>query len=109
MATLIATPLVREPLVRKERRRAERKEVSGSLTILWGTHADEERVSQANLVDVSARGVKFRINERIPSGSWLMFNHHPVGISGRGIVRYCRMVKRSFLIGVEFSSGTGWA
>jgi hypothetical protein len=93
---------------RKDRRRAQRDEITGALTVLWGTNSQEERVTQANLIDVSARGAKFRINERIPSGSWLMFNHHPVGISGRGTVRYCRMVKCSYLIGVEFSGGTGW-
>lgn len=96
------------PRARKERRRAQRDEMSGSLTVLWGTNSQEEKVSQASLVDVSARGAKFRVIERIAPGSWLMFNHHAVGICGRGTVRYCRMVKCSYLIGVEFSGGTGW-
>ena len=64
--------------------------------------------SQASLVDVSAFGAKFRLTARIPAGSWLMFNHHKAGISGRGTVRYCRMVKSSYEIGVHFSGGTGW-
>jgi PilZ domain len=111
--TAVHTEIDRESLIPiraqgKDRRRARRDEISGALTVLWGSNSQEERITQANLIDVSARGAKFRINERIPSGSWLMFNHHPVGISGRGTVRYCRMVKCSYLIGVEFSGGTGW-
>src|SRR5208282_4222317 len=93
---------------KKERRRAKRDPLSGSLAVLWGLNPGEERVSQASLIDVSARGAKFRVAERVPPGAWLMFNYHQVGISGRGTVRYCRMVRSSYLIGVEFSGGTGW-
>ncbi len=93
---------------KKEKRKSDRHPLSGSLTILWGTNSHEERVSRANLIDISARGAKFRLAERIPSGSWLMFNHHQVGVSGRGTVRHCQMVKSAYHIGVEFSGGTGW-
>ena len=37
-----------------------------------------------------------------------MFNHHKLGVSGRGTVRYCRSAKGQYEIGVEFSNGTGW-
>jgi hypothetical protein len=45
---------------------------------------------------------------RVPPGAWLMFNHHRMGIGGRGTVRHCRLIKGMYQIGVEVSSGTGW-
>jgi len=29
-------------------------------------------------------------------------------VSGRGVVRYCNPSKGKFLIGLEFTNGTGW-
>jgi hypothetical protein len=93
---------------RKERRRSPRTLITGSITILWGRNPQEENVMQAMLMDISAFGARFRLGTRIPPGSWLMFNHHKIGISGRGTVRHCRMVKAGYEVGVEFSGGTGW-
>ena len=80
----------------------ERTPLAGSLTILWGRHPQEENVMQATLLDVSAFGARFRLGTRVPPGSWLMFNHHKIGISGRGTVRHCRMVKSGYEVGVGF-------
>ena len=93
---------------KKEKRKNVRDPLSASLTILWGDSSGKENVSRATLVDISARGARFRVGERIPPGSWLMFNHHQAGASGRGTVRYCQMVKSAYNVGVEFSGGTGW-
>jgi c-di-GMP-related signal transduction protein len=93
---------------RKERRRINRDPITGSVAIIYGTQPHEERLAQANLVDVSPFGARFRIMARVPPGSWVMFNHHKVGISGRGTVRHCRLVKGMYEIGVEFPGGTGW-
>ena len=97
-----------ERTIRKERRRAKRHAVTGSLAVLWGVNSQDEQIAQANLVNVSSFGVKFRLSTRIPPGSWLMFNHPKAGISGRGTVRYCLLVKSAYEIGVEFPGGTGW-
>jgi c-di-GMP-related signal transduction protein len=94
---------------RKERRGGKRDPISGSLTVMWGGSSHEENVAPANLVEVSAFGAKFRLPVRIPPGSWLSFNHHKIGISGRGTVRHCRLIKGMYEIGVEFAAGTGWA
>jgi hypothetical protein len=99
---------LRSKILKKEKRKIKRDSISGSLTILWGASAQEERVSRATLMDISARGAQFCLSERIPTGAWLMFNHHQIGISGRGTVRYCQLVKSSYRVGVEFSGGTGW-
>ena len=93
---------------KKEKRKGRRDPISGPLTILWGTNPLEEQISRASVIDLSDHGAKFRVTERIPSGSWLMFNYHQLGVSGRGTVRYCQMVKGGYNIGVEFSGGTGW-
>jgi len=93
---------------KKDKRKGRRDPISGSITILWGTNSQEERISRASVIDLSDRGAKFRVAERIPAGSWLMFNYHQLGVSGRGTVRYCQMVKSAYNIGVEFSGGTGW-
>jgi hypothetical protein len=106
--SVIASQSSAHPIRTREKRRTKRDEISGSLAILWGTNSQEERISRATLVDVSAHGARFKLSERIPPGSWLMFNHHQVGISGRGTVRYCQLVKSYYQIGVEFSCGTGW-
>lgn len=93
---------------RKERRRNKRDPITGSIAVVWGSHPQEECLAQATLMDVSPHGARFRLQARVPPGSWLMFNHHKIGISGRGTVRHCRLVKGMYEIGVEFSSGTGW-
>jgi hypothetical protein len=93
---------------RKERRRVKRDPITGSVAVIWGNQPHEENLAQANLVDVSPCGVRFRLAARVPPGAWLMFNHHKVGISGRGMVRHCRLIKGMYEIGVEFPGGTGW-
>jgi EAL and modified HD-GYP domain-containing signal transduction protein len=104
-----AAPAKAESVVpKRERRRHRRDTIGGAIAVLWGTSSQEERVTQAHLSDVSAFGAKFMMAARIPPGSWLMFNHHKAGISGRGTVRYCRMIKSSYEVGVEFAGGTGW-
>jgi len=93
---------------RKERRRVKRDPITGSVAVIWGNQPHEENLAQANLVDVSPVGARFRIGARVPPGAWLMFNHHKVGISGRGMVRHCRLIKGMYEVGVEFPGGTGW-
>lgn len=93
---------------KKERRRSHRDALTGSLTIIWGDQSQQECLAQANLVDVSDFGAQFRLPVRVPPGAWLMFNHHRMGIGGRGTVRHCRLIKGMYQIGVEVSSGTGW-
>jgi hypothetical protein len=108
LGTTTETTSIPENTRKREKRKAKRDSISGSLTILWGPNSQEERISRATLIDLSDRGAKFRVGERIPAGSWLMFNYHQLGASGRGTVRYCQMVKSSYNVGVEFSGGTGW-
>jgi EAL and modified HD-GYP domain-containing signal transduction protein len=101
-------PAPTKAALRKERRRHKRDPIAASLTVLWGRNPQEEKVTQATILDISAFGARFRLSSQVPPGSWLMFNHHKIGISGRGTVRHCRLVKSVYEIGVEFTGGTGW-
>jgi hypothetical protein len=92
----------------KDRRRHRRDALSASLTTLWGESAGQEDLVQAKLLDISPQGARFRVQVRIPAGSWFMFNYQKENIHGRGTVRHCRLVKGMFEVGVEFPNGTGW-
>jgi hypothetical protein len=48
------------------------------------------------------------MDDRVPERSFLTCNDRKLGISGRGVVRYCNFVKGKYEVGVEFSGGTGW-
>ncbi len=99
-----------KPVVRSKerRRRGKRDPITAPLVIIWGRNTQEEFLAQANLVDISAHGARFRSAAPVPVGAWLVFNHHKVGVNGRGRVRYSRLTKGMFDIGVDFASGTGW-
>ena len=94
--------------LKKERRRDRRDAFSASLTALWGNSPNQEQLGRVNLVDISAHGAKFRVQTRIPPGAWLMFNDTKNQIGGRGTVRYCRLARGVYEVGVEFPNGTGW-
>jgi c-di-GMP-related signal transduction protein len=91
-----------------ERRRSRRNPIAAPVPITWGGQAKQEHFAQADLVDVSAFGARLRLSTQIPPGAWLAFYHRKTGIGGRGKVRYCRLVKGKYEIGVEMPDGTGW-
>ena len=76
--------------------------------MLWQDASGRERVTSAQLVDISVGGLKVRVDEAVPVRSYIICNDHKLGISGRGAVRYCNYLKGKYEIGVEFSGGTGW-
>lgn len=96
------------PSPRRERRRHERSLVNATVTVLWGATPNEENLVRAKLVEVSARGAKFRLAARLPRGAWLMFNHKDLDVGGRGTVRHCRLAEGEYEVGVEIANGTGW-
>src|SRR5512133_3485594 len=93
---------------RSEARRHPRFPIEGALHVLFQDSSGRERVCNAKIVDVSVSGVRLRMDDRIPERSFLTCNDRKLGISGRGVVRYCIFVKGKYEVGVEFSSGTGW-
>jgi c-di-GMP-related signal transduction protein len=91
-----------------EARKKVRHAVGGALRILWEDAAGNERMSNARLRNVSANGIQLEVNEKIPVRSYVSCNDVKLGIAGRGAVRYCNYAKGKYVIGIEFSGGTGW-
>ncbi|MFZ3343056.1 MAG: HDOD domain-containing protein [Terriglobales bacterium] len=92
----------------KEARKRVRHAASGSLRILWEDSEGKERVMNARLVNVSTHGLQLQVSEKIPARTSVSCNDAKRGISGRGSVRYCNYSKGSYVVGVEFSAGTGF-
>jgi hypothetical protein len=91
-----------------EARRNVRHAASGALRILWEDPAGRDRVSNARLKNISANGLQLEVNEQLPVRTYVTCNDAKLGIAGRGMVRYCNHFKGKYLIGIEFSGGTGW-
>jgi len=107
-STLWAQQALHATSRKKDSRRKVRHAVQGTIRILWEDAPGHERISIAQLVNVSVAGLQLCVAERIPSSTYVICNDHKLGISGRGSVRYCNFHKGKYFIGVEFSGGTGW-
>jgi hypothetical protein len=62
----------------------------------------------AELVDISARGMKIRVDIQMAPRTFVSVNDRDIGIMGRGSVRSCQFEKGKYAVGLEFSGGTGW-
>ncbi len=89
-------------------RKKVRHLASGALRILWQDPNGRERISNAQLKNVSVSGLQLQVTEQIPLRTYVTCNEPKLGIGGRGMVRYCNHSKGKYLIGLEFSGGTGW-
>lgn len=96
----------RSNLVRKtERRRHARFPVHSNIRILWEDNQGRERVSDAEILDISVSGIKIFMRESIPLRSYVTCNDVKLGICGRGSVRYSIAAGRGYHVGLEFSTG----
>ena len=96
-------------LVRKaDLRRETRYPLNGTLRILWEDSDGREVISKAQIVDVSVSGLKLRLEDKIPVRTYISCNEPRLGVRGRGSVRYCHFAKGKFVVGIEFTGGTGW-
>jgi hypothetical protein len=96
-------------LARKtERRRHQRQSVNVPLSILVTDSEGRESVAHAHLLDISVKGARMRVSQRIPTYTIVSFFHNELGIGGRGTVRYCAFAKNGYVLGLEFPNGTGW-
>lgn len=91
-----------------QERREPRKALNGKLRILWEDSGGKERISEAQIVNVSRSGAQLRLTEKIPVRSYVTCNETKLGIRGRASVRYCNFVKGKYEIGLEFTSENGW-
>jgi hypothetical protein len=88
-----------------ESRRHVRNPANGMIRLLWEDSNGRERVTNATIVNVSANGVKLRLDEKIPVRSYIACNDPVLGIAGRASVRYCIFSKGKYDVGLEFADG----
>lgn len=85
-----------------------RTALKGMLRILWEDSAGKERISEAEIVNVSRLGAKLRVAKKIPVRSYVTCNDEKLRIRGRASVRYCNFAKGKYEICLEFTSDNGW-
>ena len=91
-----------------ERRRGTRHPAKGKVRVLWEHSDGQHQVCIAELVEVSHKGLRIRVEVNMPPRTYVTINERELGIVGRGSVRYCRFEKGKYAVGLEFSNGTGW-
>src|SRR5438093_1209497 len=96
------------PAGKPDLRREARYPLNGLLRILWEDSDGREVISKAQIVDVSVSGMKLRVEDKIPVRTYISCNEPRLGVCGRGSVRYCNFAKGKFVVGIEFTGGTGW-
>jgi len=89
-------------------RRSARHAAHGNLHVLWADEFGHERISGAQLMNVSPDGIQLQLTDRLPVRADVCCNAPNLGIAGRGSVRYCNPSKGKYLVGLEFGNGTGW-
>jgi hypothetical protein len=94
--------------IKQERRLESRTETDASLGILCTDSDGKETRYQARLIDISLKGAKMRVPEKLPRNTTVYFYCQKFEIGGRGTVRYCLQHKQGYEIGLSFPSGTGW-
>jgi c-di-GMP-related signal transduction protein len=107
-ATLWAQQALHTTARKTDQRRQVRHAVQGPIQVLWEDSAGHEKITTAQLQNVSVNGVQLLLTERLAVQTLVSCSAQKQGISGRGVVRYCNPTKGKYLIGLEFTNGTGW-
>lgn len=89
-------------------RREVRHAMNVGVRVLWESDSQREKFCNARLLNISRFGMQLLVEEKIPVRAALSCSEPTLGISGRGSVRYSIFSKGKYLVGVEFSNGTGW-
>lgn len=89
-------------------RRDVRHTVKASVNIMWEDASGKEYGMAAQVVNVSANGLQVQLSERLPVRTLVSCSSPKLGVSGRGVVRYCNPAKGKYIIGLEFPNGSGW-
>lgn len=63
----------------------------------------------ARLVDISVKGARMSVLQKIPAYTSVTFYYDKLRIGGRGTVRFCRTAKGGYEVGLQFPNGTGWS
>jgi hypothetical protein len=107
-STLWAQQALHTTVRKANSRRKARHGVQETIQVLWEDRAGHEKISAAQLLNVSASGLQLQLAEKIPIQTAVSCSAPKTGVSGRGVVRYCNQSKGKYLVGLEFTNGTGW-
>ncbi len=91
-----------------DKRKHVRRALMGAIQVLLDPGTGRDRVVNARVMNVSNTGLQIQVGEQLPTRAYVSCNDTKLGISGRGCVRYCTYSKGKYLVGLEFSGGTGW-
>ncbi len=89
---------------RSDSRSHVRRKAEGTVRVEWRDAEGRERTSNAKLVNVSATGLQVRTAEEIPVHTAVLCHDPETGISRSGSIRYCRVSRREYLIGLGFNN-----
>lgn len=92
----------------KDSRRRARHALRGTVRVLCADDEGAERILSAKLINVSVQGLQIELQVPVKERTRVHLNDVPLGISGRGVVRYCKPARGKYLAGLEFPDGTGW-
>ena len=93
---------------RKDHRSRRRQNLAGTLKVLCEDDNGRQQIFNASLQNISETGMQLRVTEKIAPRSTILCNDAKLKIAGRGVVRYCNPAQGRYLVGVDFSGGTGW-
>jgi c-di-GMP-related signal transduction protein len=97
------------PSVRKANaRRKTRHTMQGALQVSWEDTVGRQKLATVQVLNASATGLQLQFSEKVPVQTAVSCNDPKLGISGKGVVRYCNPSNGKFLVGLEFTNGTGW-
>jgi c-di-GMP-related signal transduction protein len=89
-------------------RRHVRHAVQATANVFWEDSTGRELATVGKILNVSVQGLQLQMTERIPVRTLVACSAPKLNISGQGVVRYCDQKQGKYLIGLEFSNGTGW-
>lgn len=89
-------------------RRHARHAVHETINVFWEDSTKRELAMIAKVLNISARGLQLQLAQRIPVQTLVACSAPKLNISGLGVVRYCDQKQGKYVIGLEFSNGTGW-
>lgn len=107
-STLWAQQALHATVRKANSRKHVRHAVQGPIQVMWEDPTGRELMTSAQILNVSVEGVQLQLTERLPVRTAVSCSCPKLGISGRGVVRYCNPSKGKYLIGLEFTNGTGW-
>jgi EAL and modified HD-GYP domain-containing signal transduction protein len=107
-STLWAQQALHATTRKNNSRREVRHAVHGTVNVLWEDDRGHEKATVAQLLNVSLHGLQLQLTEKVTVRTAVSCSAPKFGVSGRGVVRYCNLSRGKYVIGLEFSNGTGW-